>query len=273
MIKVCLLGIGRTGQQIANVLLEQDNIKIVGAICSPNSSKIGMDLGTILGSSDLGIPIYSVTELEKVIFTLKPDVVIDFSNYEATMKCAEIFAKMRVNMVIGTTGFSEDNITTLQAITHKYHSGMVFAPNITVGVNTMMLLANIAASILTDYDFQIIETHHKHKKDSPSGTALKLSKEIEKALGSDYNESKKVSISSLRVGGVVGKHEILIVGEDDKIEISHESFSRKAFAMGAVKALNFIYKKTGYFEMSNVLNLKQILSNYINESNEIVIEN
>ncbi|MEK6266683.1 MAG: 4-hydroxy-tetrahydrodipicolinate reductase [Clostridium sp.] len=271
MIKVCLLGIGRTGQQIANVLLEQQNIKLVGAICSPLSSKIGMDLGTLLSKSTLGIKIYSVDDLEEVIFTLKPDVVIDFSNYEATMKCAKVFSKMKVNMVIGTTGFSEDNIKELHTLSQKYHNGIVFAPNITVGVNTMMLLANIAASILNNYDFQIIETHHKHKKDSPSGTAIKLGKEIEKALGNDSIDFKKTPITSLRVGGVIGKHEVLIVGEDDKIEISHESFSRKVFAMGAVKAVNFIHKKSGYFEMSNVLNLNQVLSDYINDSNDIVL--
>jgi len=271
MIKVCLLGIGRTGQQIANVLLEQENIKLVGAICSPLSSKIGMDLGTLLSKSTLGIKIYSVDDLEEVIFTLKPDVVIDFSNYEATMKCAKVFSKMKVNMVIGTTGFSEDNIKGLHTLSQKYHNGIVFAPNITVGVNTMMLLANIAASILNNYDFQIIETHHKHKKDSPSGTAIKLGKEIEKALGNDSIDFKKIPITSLRVGGVIGKHEVLIVGEDDKIEISHESFSRKVFAMGAVKAVNFIHKKSGYFEMSNVLDLNQVLSDYINDSNDIVL--
>lgn len=272
MIKVCLLGIGRTGQQIANVLLEQDNIKLVGAICSPNSNKIGMDLGTLLGRNNLGIEIYSIAELEKVIFKLKPDVVIDFSNHESTMKSAEIFAKMKINMLIGTTGFSDDNIKTLQALPRKYHNGIIFAPNITVGVNVMMLLANIASGILNNYDFQIIETHHKHKKDSPSGTALKLAGEIKKSLKNATANSKEIPISAFRVGGVIGKHEVLIVGEEDKIEISHESFSRKAFALGAVKAVNFIYKKSGYYEMKNVLNLEKVLSDYIDNSEDFVIE-
>jgi 4-hydroxy-tetrahydrodipicolinate reductase len=270
MIKVCLLGIGRTGQQIARVLLEQDNIKLVGAICSSNSSKIGMDLGDILGTNNLGIEIYSVDELEKVIFKLKPDVVIDFSNHEATMKSAEIFARMKVNMVIGTTGFSADNIEMLNSLTRKYHNGIIFAPNVTLGVNVMMFLANIASSILNNYDFQIVETHHKHKKDAPSGTALKLAGEIKKSLASNGAGFKEVPISAYRVGGVVGKHEIMVVGEEDKIEISHESFSRKAFALGAVKAVNFIHKKHGYYEMEDVLNLKQVLTNYISGSNEIV---
>lgn len=272
MIKVCLLGIGRTGQQIAKVLLEQNNIKLVGAICSPNSNKIGMDLGNILGTNNLGIGIYSIAELEKVIFKLKPDIVIDFSNHESTMNSSEIFAKMKINMVIGTTGFSDDHIKILQSLPRKYHNGIVFAPNITTGVNVMMLLANIASNILNDYDFQIIETHHKHKKDSPSGTALKLADEMEKSLKNTSLSSEKVPITSLRVGGVVGKHEVLIVGEEDKIHISHESFSRKAFALGAVKAVNFIHKKVGYYEMNDVLDLEKVLSNYINSSNRVSME-
>lgn len=272
MIKVCLLGIGKTGQQIARALLEQDNIKLVGAICSPNSNKIGNDLGAILGTANLGIEIYSSAELEKVIFKLKPDVVIDFSHYETTMKSAEIFAKMKINMVIGTTGFSPDDIEKLQSLPRKYHNGIVFAPNITLGVNVMMLLANIASGILNNYDFQIIETHYKQKKDAPSGTAIKLAKEIEKSLKNIEIETKEIPISSYRVGGVIGRHEILIVGEEDKIEISHESFSRKAFALGALKAVNFIYKKSGYYEMKNVLDLEKVLSSYMNNSDAIVVE-
>lgn len=273
MIKVCLLGVGRTGQEIAKVLLEQNNIKLVGAICSSNSNKIGMDLGDVLGTGSLGIGIYPVCELEKVIFKLKPDVVIDFSNHEATMKCAQILAEMKVNMVIGTTGFSNEDITVLESLSRKYHNGIVVAPNVTIGINVMMLIANIAASILNNYDFEIIETHHKHKKDVPSGTALKLAGEIEKSLETAGMKSKEVTISALRAGGVVGRHEVLIFGENDKIEISHESFSRKAFALGVVKAVNFIYKKPGYYEMNDVLNLKQVLSDYIDSSDDIVLEN
>lgn len=273
MIKVCLLGIGRTGQEIARVLLECENVKLVGGICSANNSNIGMDLGDILGIGHIGAEIYSVADLEKVIFKLKPDVVIDFSNHNATMKCAEIFARMKVNMVIGTTGFSDKDILELQDLTLRYHNGIVLAPNITVGINVMMFLANIAAGLLHNYDFQIFETHHKHKKDAPSGTAIKLAGEIEKSLETVGVISKEIPISAFRAGGVVGKHEVLIVGENDKIEISHESFSRKAFALGAVKAVNFIHEKSGYYEMSNVLDLKQALSNYLESSNDILLEN
>jgi 4-hydroxy-tetrahydrodipicolinate reductase len=272
MIKVCLFGIGRTGQQIAKALLEQENIRLVGAICSPESSKRGMDLGEILGMGSLGINVYSTDEIEEAIFKLKPDVVIDFSNHEATMKNAELFSKMKINMVIGTTGFSTSDIKLLQSVTRKYHNGIVYAPNITLGVNILMILTNIAASILNNYDFQITEVHHKHKKDAPSGTAIKLAAEIEKSLEAVGVNDKDIPINAVRAGGVIGKHEVLIVGEEDKIEISHESFSRKAFALGAIKAATFIYKKTGYYEMKDVLNLKQVLSDYIGYEGGIVAE-
>jgi 4-hydroxy-tetrahydrodipicolinate reductase len=272
MIKVCLLGLGRTGQQIARVLLEQENMKLVAGICSPKSNKRGMDLGSILGMGTQGIPIYSSDELEEAIFKLKPDVVIDFSNQAATKENAEILLKMKISMVVGTTGFSPDDIAALHSLVRKYHSGIVYAPNITLGVNIMMLLTNIAASILNDYDFQITEVHHKHKKDSPSGTAIKLAGEIEKGLEAVGVTGKSIPINAVRAGGVIGKHEILIVGEEDKIEISHESFSRKAFALGAIKAANFIYKKSGYYEMKDVLNLEKVLSRYINYDDGLAAE-
>jgi 4-hydroxy-tetrahydrodipicolinate reductase len=133
-----------------------------------------------------------------------------------------------------------------------------------------MLLTSIASSILNTYDFQINEAHHNKKKDIPSGTALKIAGEIEKAIASsaktDEGEEalkRTVPINAVRAGGIVGRHEVVIAGEEDMIEISHQSFSRKAFAMGAIRAVKYIYKKTGYFEMSDVLNLGSVLSRYV----------
>jgi 4-hydroxy-tetrahydrodipicolinate reductase len=129
-----------------------------------------------------------------------------------------------------------------------------------------MLLSNIAASILNNYDFQVLELHHKTKKDIPSGTAIKLSKEIEHGLQSSGVFNKNIPVNGVRAGGVIGKHEVLIVGDDDQIKISHESFSRKAFASGAIKAVNYIYKKSGYYEMKDILDFKKILHEYIDTS-------
>lgn len=269
MIRVCLLGLGKTGKEIAKVLMEQEDIRLVAAISSPHSDKRGKDLGEILGTGNTGIVIDSSDNLEEIVFKAKPDVVVDFSSPEATIRNAKIFSRMKVNIVIATTGFSKFALKKLFVLTRKYHNAIAYAPNITLGVNVLMLLTNIAANILNNYDFQITEIHHKKKKDSPSGTAVKIAKEIEKGLKSSGMDSEEpdIPITAIRAGGVVGKHEVMIIGEEDKIEISHESFSRKAFAVGALRAVRFLYKKTGYYEMSDVLNLKKVLGDYLEKEN------
>lgn len=265
MIRVCLIGLGKTGGEVAKVLLGQENIKLVAAVCRPGSDKTGKDLGEIIGCRDTGLTVTGADRLEEMVFRTKPDVAVDFSKPEATIRNAVILSRMKVNMVIATTGFSKFSLKRLFALTRKYHNGIVYAPNITLGVNVMMLLTGIASSILNNYDFQVNEEHHNRKKDIPSGTALKIAGEIEKALVSSGSEVKvgEVPINAVRAGGIVGKHEVVIAGDEDMLEISHQSFSRKAFASGAIRALKFVYKKTGYFEMSDVLNLSSVLSNYI----------
>ncbi len=264
MIKVCLVGLGKTGIEIAKVLQSIEDIKIVAAVCSPGSSKEGKDLGQVLGCADMDIPVESSDNIEQIVFRTKPDVAIDFTSPSATLRNARIFSRMKVNLVIGTTGFSDMSRKKLFVLTRKYHNGIVYAPNITLGVNVLMLLSNLASCILNNYDFQITEIHHKYKKDSPSGTALKIAGEIKKGLvHAGINEDKiSVPITAIRAGGVVGKHEVMIVGDDDKIEISHESFSRRAFALGAVKAVRFIYRNPGYYEMNDVLDLGKVFAEY-----------
>lgn len=270
MIRVCLAGLGKTGKEIARVLLQQENICLVSALCSPHSNNKGRDLGEILDCSLTGIKVESSDQIEQIVFRTKPDVVIDFSNPSSALKNARAFSKMKVNIVIGTTGFSKLGLKKLFILTRKYHNAIVYTPNITLGVNVLMLLSNLAANILNNYDFQITEIHHKHKKDSPSGTALKIAGEIEKGLkASNAGEIGSIPINAVRAGGVIGKHEVMIIGEDDKIEISHESFSRKAFALGAVRAVNFISGKSGYYEMNDVLNLNKVLTDYIDKDTSL----
>ena len=268
MIRVCLIGLGKTGSEVAKVLLAQDSIKLVAAICSPGSVKAGRDLGEIIGLRDTGIIVQGADRLEEMVFRTKPDVALDFSRPEATIRNSVILSRMKVNMVIATTGFSGFSLKRLFVLTRKYHNGIVYAPNITLGVNVMMLLTGIASSILNNYDFHVNEEHHNRKKDIPSGTAMKIAGEIEKARdrsGAHDGDGpvRPVPINAVRAGGIVGKHEVLIAGDEDMLEISHQSFSRKAFASGAISAIKFVYKKAGYFEMSDVLNLSSVLANYI----------
>jgi len=260
-----LIGLGKTGCEVAKVLLNQENVKLVAAVCRPGGEKVGKDLGEVIGCRDTGIIINGADSLEEMVFRTKPDVAIDFSSSSATIKNAVVLSKLKVNMVIATTGHSKISLQKLFLLTKKYHNGIVYAPNITLGVNVMMLLTGIASSILNSYDFQVNEEHHNRKMDVPSGTALKIAGEIERALENSQNGVKpgSVPINAVRAGGIVGKHEVIIAGDEDMIRISHQSFSRKAFASGAIRATKFIYKKSGFYEMSDVLGLTRVLSEYI----------
>lgn len=271
MLKVCLIGLGKTGREIAKMIFNQRGMKIVSAMCSPSSLKKHMDLGELIGIQEIGIKIEGTNKLEESILHSRPDVVVDFSNPEATLKNARIISQIGINMVIGTTGFSDLELMKIKKLATSNQTGIVYAPNITLGVNVLMVLTKLASVLLSDYDFQISEIHHKNKKDIPSGTAIKIANEIEYGLlhsGKDLSD-EKIPINSVRAGGVVGKHEVLIAGEDDRITISHESFSRKVFASGAVRAINFIHDKIGFYEMSDVLSLSNIIEElYMNQDKQ-----
>lgn len=270
MIKVCISGLGRTGKEVAKTILNEQELNLVSAICSPNSKSLNKDLGEILGIDKTGVIVTGSDKLEEVIFRNKPDVVIDFSTPKAALKNAIIFSKYKVNIVIATTGFSPYELKKISVLSRKYKNGIIYTPNITLGVNVLMLLTNLAASFLSNYDFQITEVHFKNKLDSPSGTAKKIACEIQsglKNIGKNTSDFE-IPINSVRAGGVIGKHEVMIVGEDDKIEISHESFSRKAFVQGAIRAAKFIHKKSGSYEMRDVLDLEKVLRTYIDSNDK-----
>lgn len=271
MIRVSLIGIGKTGKEIAKMLFEEKDMEIVSAMCSPNSLKKHMDLDEIVGIKDSGIKIEGTDKLEEVILRSKPDIIVDFSTPKSTLTNAEIISKMKVNMVIGTTGFSDIDIKRIETLAHNNNVGIIYSPNITPGVNVLMVLTKIASVLLDNYDFQISEIHHKNKKDIPSGTAVKIVDEITSGLlysGKGMPEAG-IPINSVRAGGVVGKHEVLIAGENDRIIISHESFSRKVFALGAIQAIKFMNGKTGFYEMRDVLSLAKVIEDlYVHKENK-----
>lgn len=268
MIKVCLIGLGRTGKEIARVMLEQKDMKLVFTVCSKNSDKVGKDLGDVLNLNSTGVDVIDSDKLEEYILKYKPHVAIDFSKHEATLENIRVLSKMKVRTVIGTTGFNELQHKKIINLTKEHKTAIVHAPNITVGVNVLMTLTNIAASILQNYDSTIIESHFKEKKQSPTSTAKKIAVEIVKGHNYDLEtvdknvEIDNVPILSVRAGGIVGRHKVIMAGEYDKIEITHESFSRTAFALGALRAVRFVYDKTGYYEMDDVLNLREVINQY-----------
>lgn len=273
MLNICLIGLGRTGKEIAKILLQQEDMRLVMAVCSEHSAKEGKNLGEILNIQETEIVVESCSNLEQSILKYKPDVAIDFSNPEATLRNAEALGKQKVPVVVGTTGFNDLQSRKLVSLTRQYKIGILHAPNITTGVNVLMVLTNLAASILENYDCTITESHFKNKKDAPSGTAIKIAKEIAKARSNTTavhdHDTSDIPIHAIRAGGIIGHHKVILAGEFDKIEISHESFARTAFAMGALKAVKFINNKVGFYEMDDVLDLKNVIMRYLERESMI----
>lgn len=282
LIKVCMVGLGKTGSVIAKNLLKSKDLKLVMALCSPGSEKEGKDLGELLNTRDTGILVMGSDKLSDNLKLYKPDVAVDFSTPDACVHNMEVFAKHKVNMVIGTTGFTKSQEQRIESIVKQYKIGVVMAPNITLGVNVVKFVSELVSSLLFDYDVEISEAHHRNKKDSPSGTAIKIADSILKARKiKERNfiydrsmvhkrEDNEIGISSIRAGGIVGVHKVIFAGENDMVELTHQSFSREAFAEGAKKAIRFIAGKKGMYDMDDVLNLKTVLQNYLMEDYAII---
>jgi len=259
MLRLGISGLGRTGLETARFILQEaKNVKLVCGFCSPQSTKKDKDLGEILGLKKLGIPVISAQDIQKLM--ILPQVIIDFSPHTAAFINAPIFLENRINIVLASTGFSELQLKKLTNLALKLNRGIVIAPNITVGVNVLMLLSQIAADVLNSYDIEIIEHHHNKKADIPSGTAIKLANQL----------PGQPVIHAVRAGGIVGLHKTLLVGQNDKIEISHESFSRCVFAEGALQAAKWINNKSGVFEMNHVLDLNRVLNKYLKKDTTAV---
>lgn len=266
MMKVCISGLGRAGGQIARYLLACDRVRLVSAVCSPESVKSGRDLGEVIGCRSAGIQVYPSDRIESCVFNTRPDLILDFSTPSAALKNAEVFFSLNVRVVMGTTGFSKSEEAELYALAERYGAGLIYAPNITRGVSTLMFLAELASRILTGYDVEIIEMHHSRKVDIPSGTAAKLANRLRETAPT--GEKREIPVASVRAGGIVGCHKVMLVGGNDMIEISHQSFSRDAFAEGALYAAEFIQDKTGIYEMKDAMNLEGILMDYLERNAE-----
>jgi 4-hydroxy-tetrahydrodipicolinate reductase len=258
-VRVALVGLGRTGKIVAEYLLQQGVLCMV--LCKPNSTSANKDIGEILNLKDTGIVIETSDHLERKLFQYKPDILIDFSGTSFLPDYIHIIEKCGVNVVSAVTGYDSAELEKIKNVALKGIIGVIVAPNITYGINVLMLMSEIAAELMNDYDFQIYEEHHKHKKDSPSGTAKKIAAKIQDSLS--LNE--EIPTHAVRAGGIVGKHKVMICGEFDSIELSHQSYSRKAFAESSYKVSLFLMGKTGFYEMSDVFEYereqkKQILA-------------
>jgi 4-hydroxy-tetrahydrodipicolinate reductase len=261
MIKVIVSGAcGRMGSTIAKLVCDQEDMELVGAIEQSGHELIGKKI------TKMEIPL--VDNLEDVIE--RGEVLIEFTNPKTTIEHLEIAASNNKTIVIGTTGLEATQVARIEEVANSIP--IVFAPNMSVGVNLLFKLVGDIAKILgNDYDIEIIEAHHHHKKDSPSGTALKLGRIIAESLNRDFNQvavygrqgqigerkKEEIGIFAVRAGDVVGEHTIIFGTEGERIELTHRAHSRLTFAAGAIKAARFVAKAPpGLYDMQDVLKIK-----------------
>jgi 4-hydroxy-tetrahydrodipicolinate reductase len=256
---------GRMGRMLIEAIRASDDCALAGALDIAASPGIGSDASAFLGLAS-GVPITA-----DIAAGLKPaQVLIDFTRPEGTLAHLAVCRELGVKAVIGTTGFTDAQKAEVAAMARDI--AIVMAPNMSVGVNvTMKLLEMAAKALATGYDIEIIEAHHRHKVDAPSGTALKMGEVIAGALGRDLKDCavyaregvngerdpSSIGFASIRGGDIVGDHTVLFAGAGERIEITHKSASRSTYAQGSLRAVRFLAEhKTGLFDMFDVLGLK-----------------
>ncbi|MCG7893416.1 MAG: 4-hydroxy-tetrahydrodipicolinate reductase [Candidatus Thiodiazotropha taylori] len=267
MTRVAVVGAaGRMGKSLVQAVHETDGLTLGAATERAESGLIGRDAGELAGLGSFGLAL--VDDLAKVVDEF--DVVIDFTTPAATLKHLQICKDAGKQMVIGTTGLSDSDKAALAEAGEKI--GIVFAPNMSVGVNLCFKLLEVAAKVMGDEaDIEIIEAHHRHKVDAPSGTALRMGEVIADTLGRDLKscavygregntgarDSKTIGFETIRAGDVVGEHSVWFAMEGERVEIAHKASSRMNFARGAVRASKWIGSKSnGLFDMQDVLSLR-----------------
>jgi 4-hydroxy-tetrahydrodipicolinate reductase len=255
---------GRMGRMLIEAVLATDDLQLHGALDVAGSPALGQDAGAFLGRTT-GVSIRA--DLDGAL--AGADVLIDFTRPEGTLAHLATCARLGVNAVVGTTGFSDAQKAEIGVIAQSV--AIVMAPNMSVGVNVVLRLLDVAARALSEgYDIEVIEAHHRHKVDAPSGTALKMGEVLAQALGRDLKtcgvfaregvtgerDPSTIGFSTIRGGDIVGDHTVLFAGTGERIEISHRSSSRAGYAQGSLRAARFLAPhRTGLFGMNDVLGM------------------
>lgn len=253
---------GRMGKMLIEAVLQSQDLELAAALCPEGDAAVGSDAGAFIGKTT-GVKISSNIKVLQDC-----DVLIDFTRPAGTLTYLDACTRFGKGMVIGTTGFDADGIAAIERAAQSIP--IVFAPNMSVGVNAAFELIAAAAKLLADYDCEIVEMHHKHKVDAPSGTALEMGRRVARARGQKFEEVALLSrqghtgerkpgdigFAALRGGDVVGDHTVIFAGTGERIEISHKSGSRAGYAQGSLEAARFILKRNkGLYNMSDVLGL------------------
>ena len=265
-IKIAIVGAsGRMGRMLIEAMLKDGHARLVSAMDLPGTPAIGKDAGELVGMP-CGVPVTSDTEAG----IAQADCLIDFSRPEGTLEHLAICRRHKVGIVIGTTGFSDAGKQVIAEAAKEIP--VVFAPNMSVGVNVVFKLLDTASRILAEgYDIEIVEAHHKHKIDAPSGTALRMGEVVAQALGRDLKscavygregvtgerDPSTIGFATVRGGDIVGDHTVMYCGTGERVEISHKAGSRMPYALGSLRAARFLAGKgCGLFDMQDVLGLR-----------------
>ena len=264
MIRVAVNGAaGRMGQTLIRAVHEAPDLTLGAALERPGSSLVGADAGELAGLGRLDVAVADDIAAVSARF----DTLIDFTAPAATLACVDACENAGKRMVIGTTGFDADGLERIRQASAKI--AILMAPNMSVGVNLTFQLAELAARVLGDsVDVEIVEAHHRHKIDAPSGTALRLGEAVASGLGRDLAQvavyaregqtgprpAQAIGFATVRAGDIVGEHTVLFAGQGERIEITHRAESRMNFAQGALRAVRFLAgRPNGLFDMQDVL--------------------
>lgn len=265
-LKIAVAGAsGRMGQMLVQAVLSSADLSLSGALDILGSPQLGRDAAAVLGQQS-GAHISA--DLRQGL--AGADVLIDFTRPEGTLAHLAVCRELGVKLVIGTTGFTDEQSAEIALAAQDM--AIVMAPNMSVGVNVTFKLLEMAASALaTGYDIEIIEAHHRHKVDAPSGTALKMGEIIARAVGRDLDkcavyerwghtgerDPSTIGFSTIRGGDIVGDHTVLFAGTGERIEVTHKSSSRATYAQGSLRAARFLADRvSGLYDMFDVLELR-----------------
>jgi len=266
MIRIAVVGAsGRMGHCLIKAAVLADRAALVAAVSRPGSDAVDKDVGELSGIGTMGIKV--VDDLSLVVDQF--DVLIDFTRPDASMTFIELCRQAGKKIVIGTTGYSAAQKAVIAEAAKDV--AIVFAPNMSIGVNLTLKLLEITAKVMGDYtDIEVIEAHHRHKVDAPSGTALRMGEVIADALGRNLKDCaiygregytgerdrKTIGFSTIRAGDIVGEHTVMFADEGERVEITHKATSRMTFAYGAVRAAVWLKEKpNGLYDMQDVLDL------------------
>lgn len=268
-LKIGVVGAGgRMGRQLIQAVNNAEGVELGAAFERKGSSLVGADAGELAGIGHLGVSVTDDLASQVNHF----DLLIDFTRPEGTLEHIAFCVAHNKKMVIGTTGFDDAGKQAIKSASEKI--SIVFASNYSVGVNLVFKLLEKAAKVMGDYcDIEVIEAHHRHKVDAPSGTALSMGEHIAKTLGRDLKthgvfaregitgERKRdeIGFATIRAGDVVGEHSVWFADEGERVEIAHKASSRMTFANGAVRAAKWLQtKQNGLFDMTDVLDLNNL---------------